>query len=444
MVRTCQHHEHYTPDEQVRCKVHGICGVSACSSCKDFILKPQPKRDKKKPPESPAKQTGFQCVHLGAKRRCCQDLFLCKKFPGESCNPSGTIPAAIQCSACPEYKQIEPQELWPAIKVRPSTENRVGFLSASYMKIGGTETFHRSLLPRLKQTTNVSGFAATAFYGGDGSELAVPYGTGVAKARQLAAHCDVLVVWGIQDLIQVLPFNRPKVIAVHHADWSSEWSNEIILNQLDLIDVVICVNKDTSEKLVSCGKPVHYVPNAIDPDRLAPSGNQINLRTEFGIPASSKIVLFGHRMSEEKRPSFAVDIARHLPDGWTMVIAGDGPELENTRAAAAKCSNVRVVGACDSLADWLAISDRFLSLSTFEGFGLSIGEAMAAGVPTISTPTGIAPGLANILPTDSSAAEWANAIIQAKVFVTPSEILERFSVQRMVDSWANVINSMKA
>lgn len=316
---------------------------------------------------------------------------------------------------------------------------RVGFISAAYMANGGTETFHRSLLPRLRSTVDVAGFVATAFHGGDGSKLQVPYETGTEAAKQLAAHCSVVVAWGIQDLAKILPADRPRVIAVHHSDWASDWSNRLIFDQLDLIDGVICVNADTASKLKSCGKPAHYVPNAIDPDRIKPSGQQLELRELHGIPADSKIILFGHRLSAEKRPQLAVEIAQELPSDWVMVIAGDGPERSSVEAAA--CDRVRIVGAVDSLADWLAISDCFLSLSTFEGFGLAIGEAMAAGVPTVSTPVGIAPGLATTLPTDSTAAEWAQAIVNAKVIAPAELVLETFSVKRMVDAWAEILKT---
>jgi glycosyltransferase involved in cell wall biosynthesis len=316
---------------------------------------------------------------------------------------------------------------------------RVGFISAAYMASGGTETFHRSLLPRLRSTVDVAGFVATAFHGGDGSKLEVQYETGTEAAKQLASHCSVIVAWGIQDLAKILPADRPRVIAVHHSDWSSDWSNRLILNQLDLIDEVICVNADTAAQLSACGKPTHWIPNAIDPTRIIPSGQQTQLRAQYDIPAGSKIVLFGHRMSVEKRPQLAVEVARQLPSDWVMVIAGDGPE----RAAieSAECDRVRIVGAVESLADWLSISACFLSLSTFEGFGLSIGEAMAAGVPTVSTPAGIAPELATTLPTDSTAAEWATAIVNAKAEVQPADILERFSVDRMVDAWAGILKA---
>lgn len=440
MVRTCQHHDYYTQSEQVQCKLHGVVEVYACSSCKEFLLKPQPKRDKTKPSEQAAVgQVGFKCVHLGSKRTCCQDLFLCKKFPGESCNPSGTIPNVMQCRSCTEFIPVDKTELWTPSRRNETGNPRVGFISASYMRIGGTETFHRSLLPRLKSRVDIAGFVSTAFFGGDETLLQVPYATNTEAARKLARHCDTVVVWGLDNLNHFLHGDRPQVIAVHHSDWSSEWSNRQILSQLDLIDEVICVNRDTAKNLATCGKPVHYIPNAIDPDRVKPSGRQSELRSEHRIADDAKIVLFGHRLSAEKRPLLAVQIAQHLPANWVMVIAGDGAERAMVESAA--CDRVRIVGACESLADWLAVSNCFLSLSTFEGFGLAIGEAMAAGIPTVSTPAGIAPELATTLPVDSTLEEWARAIVNAKVIAPASSVLERFSVQRMVDAWAKILKS---
>jgi len=401
----------------------------------------------------------FPCTHRGSQRHTCcgsPEMWICRELKTDCVATSGDAAKLRQmvatdeaasiavCETCTHRKPRSGEpELWPVTQQSPVEGPRVGFLSAAYMPIGGTETFHRSLLPRLKQVVSVAGFAATAFHGGDGSLLQVPYSTGVEAARKLAAHCDIVVVWGIHDLAKILPANRPKVIAVHHSDWSSDWNNDLVLSQLNLIDEVICVNEHTAKKLAACGKPVHCIPNSIDPERITPGGKQSELRGKYGIPASSKIVLFGHRMSTEKRPQLAVEIARQLPEDWVMVIAGEGPQAPVVKALASNCDRVRIVGPCESLADWLSISECFLSLSMFEGFGLSIGEAMAAGVPTVATPAGIAPGLATTLPTDSTAEEWADAIVTAKAIVTPAEILNRFSVQRMVDSWASVIRGLQ-
>jgi hypothetical protein len=310
------------------------------------------------------------CVHRGSQRKTCcgaPDMWICKELKTDCVSDESAAKRLIGmvatpeasaikvCSTCHHRKDPEPPVVpWPA---RTTISHRVGFLSTAYMTIGGTETFHRSLLPRLKSAVDVAGFVATAYHNGDGSKLQVPYATGVESAKRLAAHCDTVVVWGIHNLASIMPANRPHVIAVHHADWSS---------------------------------------------------------------------------------------ARSLPEDWVMVIAGDGEELNSVISLAAGCDNVRIIGAVESLADWLSISDCFLSLSTFEGFGLSIGEAMAAGLPTVSTHAGIAPGLATTLPTDSTAKEWADAVVKATPIITPAEILERFSVQRMVDSWASVIKKLNA
>lgn len=323
--------------------------------------------------------------------------------------------------------------------VRRCNGPKIGFLSAAFMSIGGTETFHRMLLPRLSHVRNIAGFVATGFTGGDGSKLCVPFGTGIRAAKQLASDCDIIVNWGINCLSELLPTSRPKVVAVHHADWSSGWSNDLILKQRDSIDDVVCVNPDVAARLQRCGVPAHYIPNAIDSMRIIPTGRQHGLFEEFNIPPASKIVLFGHRLSAEKRPLLAVAVAKYLPRDWVMIIAGDGSERLTVESMAAGCERIRVVGEFDTLADWLAISDCFLSLSQFEGFGLAIGEAMLAGVPTVSTPTGIAPGLAITFPINSTAETWANAIVNSFEWKQPVGMLERFSVDKMVSAWADVL-----
>jgi glycosyltransferase involved in cell wall biosynthesis len=348
---------------------------------------------------------------------------------------------AINKDLASDTRFVDTSTLWKPRQHSSGRSPRIGFLSAAYMPIGGTETFHRTLLPRLRNVVDIAGFVATGFYGGDGTKLCVPYATGMDAARLLAAHCDILISWGIDELADLLPRQRPKVIAVHHADWSSIWSNDSILNQMVLIDEIVAVNADVVDNLNGCGKPVHYIPNAIDPARITPSGEQSTLRSQHGIAQDSKIVLFGHRLSTEKRPDLAIEIACRLPPDWTMVIAGDGPMRHEVKTAAADCDRVLVIGSVDSLADWLTISDCFLSLSTFEGFGLAICEAMALGVPVVSTPTGIAPGLATTLPTDATIQQWAQAIVTAKPKVSRELIAEAFSVDQMVAGWLKVVSN---
>jgi len=317
----------------------------------------------------------------------------------------------------------------------------IGFLSVSYSRIGGTETFHRSLLPRLKHVRNIAGFVAVDSGGGDGTLLGVPYAEGRLAAQELAANVDILVTWGVSDLQQILPTIRPRVVSVHHSDVSSGWSNDLTQLQIDVIDSIVCVNEHAAAHLKTTGKPVRHIPNAIDPERIRPSSPRVDLRRDFGISTNAKVLLFGHRMSAEKRPLLACQIAHELPDGWVLVCVGDGAESEAVKDAAASSSRIVYAGAADSLADWLHTSDCFLSLSTYEGFGLAVGDAMLLGVPTVSTPTGIAPGLAITLPIDASPASWAKAIVESDSWRPPVDLADRFSVQRMVAAWSDVLTT---
>jgi glycosyltransferase involved in cell wall biosynthesis len=319
----------------------------------------------------------------------------------------------------------------------------IGFLASSYLRIGGTESFHRTLIPRLNCTKNVAGFVAVDITGGDGSLLGVPYDTGLLAAKDLASQVDVLVTWGVSDLAGILPEKRPRVISVHHADLASHWSDAVTLQQLSVIDAIVCVNPDVAAVMLQSGKPAIYIPNAIDPDRIQPTAAVRNIRGRFGISNSAKVVLFGHRLSSEKRPAFACEVARNLPDPWVMVIAGEGRESGEVERAAAASGRIVYVGGVQSLADWLTTADCFLSLSELEGFGLSIGEAMLAGVPTVSTPTGIAPGNAITLPTESSAADWAAAIVSSGSWVQPAGFADRFSIDRFVSSWVDLIREIE-
>ena len=144
-------------------------------------------------------------------------------------------------------------------------------------------------------------------------------------------------------------------------------------------------------------------------------------------------------MSEEKRPELAIEIAKSLPHNWIMGIAGDGPMRDLVKEQSSRCDNIRLFGMCDSLADWLSISDCFLSLSKFEGFGFSVCEAMAAGVPTVSNPTGISIGLTKTLPNDATTSQWVEAIVNSKIMISSEFILNQFSVDRMTRLWADLL-----
>jgi N-acetyl-alpha-D-glucosaminyl L-malate synthase BshA len=74
-----------------------------------------------------------------------------------------------------------------------------------------------------------------------------------------------------------------------------------------------------------------------------------------------------------------------------LVLVGAGPEEVEVRALAAKLGvarDVRFVGEDPDVARHLKGAAALLSTSEFEGFGMSILEAMACGVPVVTTDSG--------------------------------------------------------
>ena len=76
-------------------------------------------------------------------------------------------------------------------------------------------------------------------------------------------------------------------------------------------------------------------------------------------------------------------------------IIGEGPEFDALRTEIEVCdltSNVQLLGGLpyNETQEWIARSSLLVHTSTFEGFGMTIIEALSSGTHVISTPVGIA------------------------------------------------------
>ena len=74
-----------------------------------------------------------------------------------------------------------------------------------------------------------------------------------------------------------------------------------------------------------------------------------------------------------------------------LLFVGDGPERPAAESLARELGmydEIRFVGRQEQMEEILAIGDLFLLTSDYESFGLAALEAMAAGVPVISTNAG--------------------------------------------------------
>jgi glycosyltransferase involved in cell wall biosynthesis len=191
-------------------------------------------------------------------------------------------------------------------------------------------------------------------------------------------------------------------------------------------DEIVCVSKDTADHLRTLtNKPVHWIPNAVDPARLE--------RRKFIDLPNKKLCVWIHRYAADKRPDLAIEIAKHLPDDWHMVLAGGGQRLDGH-------DRVTILPP-QHPGDLLTRASCFLSTSRFDGFGLSVAEAIAAGVPVVSSPAGIAtePGLATLVDHNAPPGVWARAIVEASQIANKPKLPGIFALSTHVESWTKII-----
>lgn len=167
------------------------------------------------------------------------------------------------------------------------------------------------------------------------------------------------------------------------------------LEQSNAVTAVSRFLADETHLVFGGRTPVEVVPNFVDTERFRPGDRKPWTQR----PDEERVLVHASNFRPVKRVAdvvraFAV-IAAQLPA--RLVLVGDGPDREHALAVAADlgCQDrVEHVGMQDDLERTLAQADLFLSASETESFGLSMLEAMACGVPCVSTAVG---GVAEVL-----------------------------------------------
>ena len=169
-----------------------------------------------------------------------------------------------------------------------------------------------------------------------------------------------------------------------------------------LVDAYVAVTpllaKVAAERAECDPSRIHVVSNGIDVARFKPDPEaRARVRAELGIPQSSWLVGTVGRLAPEKDQALLIRaMAPLLDERRQLVIVGDGPEreaLERARSETWRSEFVHLIGARSDVAPYLAAMDAFVLSSRTEGLPLVLLEAMATGVPVVSTAVGGIPDL---------------------------------------------------
>lgn len=163
------------------------------------------------------------------------------------------------------------------------------------------------------------------------------------------------------------------------------------------LDQLIAVSHATKAEMVAGGVPdglVHVVHNAIDTVAWAPERGSDSFRTELGLNGAFPVVGYVGRINKEKDldswlRAAALVAAKHPKARFVLVGDGRGDntqaELESLADTLGIRGNVIFPGYRSSLQSVYAAFDIFMLSSRREGLPNCILEAMAMGLPVVTT-----------------------------------------------------------
>lgn len=163
------------------------------------------------------------------------------------------------------------------------------------------------------------------------------------------------------------------------------------INESDAITAVSHNLRAETFRSFQIEKEIEVIHNFVDVRRF--QKKPIDAFRKVIAPDGEVILLHASNFRKIKRVEDVVRIFaavnKELPS--KLLFVGDGPErpvAEGLCRELGLCDDMRFVGKQEQMEDILAIADLFLLTSEYESFGLAALEAMAAGVPVISTNAG--------------------------------------------------------
>lgn len=199
---------------------------------------------------------------------------------------------------------------------------------------------------------------------------------------------------------------------------------------------------DPRWKILHCG---------IDTDPFQTHSETVRMRQALGIPGDAFVVGHVGRFVRSKNHLFLLaifaEILKARSDAYLLLV-GNGPDVEMVKAKAEALGISDKVIFAGERQDvpglMLDVMDVFVLPSLYEGLGLVLIEAQAAGLPCIFSDTipeevDVVNSLIERIRLDKTAKEWADII---KERYGPRPVKREEAVRAIIDSQFNIMNSI--
>lgn len=144
--------------------------------------------------------------------------------------------------------------------------------------------------------------------------------------------------------------------------------------------------------------PIHVIPNGVDTERFRPPSDEERAaaRARLGLPDGRTVAVFVGHEFERKGLPIAIEALRHAPDAGLLVVGGTAEMIRRAEAVARRhgvAERVVFAGTHRDPVPFFHAADLLVLPSAYEANALVVLEALAAGLPVVSTRVGFAPEL---------------------------------------------------
>jgi|SRR5690554_760666 len=202
-----------------------------------------------------------------------------------------------------------------------------------------------------------------------------------------------------QQILKSRGVNIPFITTLHGTDItlvgrdkSFEPVITFCLNQSNAVTAVSESLKQDTYKHFATSREIKVIPNFIHNFAEDPLVQDLERRRKYA-QDDERIICHVSNFRKVKRVEDVVRVFHKINKTVKsrLLLIGDGPERYNVELLCRElgaCDRVMMVGKIRDAANLMSLSDLFLLPSQTESFGLAALEAMAVGVPVISSNTG--------------------------------------------------------
>jgi N-acetyl-alpha-D-glucosaminyl L-malate synthase BshA len=212
-----------------------------------------------------------------------------------------------------------------------------------------------------------------------------------------------IVAYLVKMILKDHGINIPVVTTLHGTDITLVGQDrsfspvvEFSINHSDGVTAVSQNLKERTQQSFNIKRDIRVIYNFIDFSRFNRSDKD-HFKMAIA-PNGERILIHISNFRKVKRVQDVIHVFNNVQKviPAKLILIGDGPERDAMEALCRKldlCDTIRFLGKQEAVEEILAVADLFVLPSEHESFGLAALEAMACGVPVLSSNTGGLPEL---------------------------------------------------